>query len=89
MADNAEIAMLALVLAVAFIYLAPGFLAGLLWALLPVFGESLPPGTGLILCAGGMAIISVRCIATRDPRWLPRSTGLLLALAAGMLVTVR
>jgi O-antigen ligase len=89
MADQAEPALLVLIIAVAAIYLAPGLLAGLLWALLPIYGSFLPGGSGLIVCALGMALISVRCFASRDARWLSRSTPLVLALAAGILVTVR
>jgi len=89
MAGTAELALLALIIAVAVIYLAPGLLAGLLWALLPVYGSFLPEGSGLIVCALGLALVSVRCFASRDARWLSRSTPLVLALAAGILVTVR
>lgn len=89
MGDQAELALLALTIGVAVIHVAPGLLAGLLWALLPVYGSFLPKGSGLIVCALGMALISVRCFASRDARWLSRSTPLLLALAAGILVTVR
>jgi len=89
MAGQAELALLALIIGVAVIYLTPGLLAGLLWALLPVYGVSLPAGSGLIVCALGVALLSVRCIPSRDARWLSRSTPLVLALAAGILVTVR
>jgi O-antigen ligase len=89
MGDQAEMALLALVIGAAAIYLAPGFLAGLLWALLPVYGLYLPEGSGLIVCALGMALVSARCSASRDAGWLPRSTPLALALAAGLLVTGR
>lgn len=85
----ALLALLALTIGVAAIYLAPGLLAGFLWALLSVYGLLLPKGSGLIICALGMALISVRCIGSRDPRWLSRSTPLVLALCAGILVTVR
>lgn len=89
MGDQAELALLALAIGVAVIYVAPGLLAGLLWALLPIYGSFLPKGSGLVICALGMALISVRCFASRDARWLSRSTPLVLALAAGILVTVR
>jgi O-antigen ligase len=89
MGGQAELVLLALSIAVAAIYLAPGLLAGLLWALLPIYGSFLPAGSGLIVCALGLALLSVRCIASRDARWLSRSTPLMLALAAGILVTVR
>jgi O-antigen ligase len=89
MGDQAALALLVLIIGVAAIYLAPGLLAGLLWALLPIAGLFLPGGSGLIVCALGMALISVRCFASRDATWLSRSTPLVLALAAGILVTVR
>lgn len=89
MGAQVEIALLLLSIAVAAIYLAPGLIAGLLWAALPIYGAFLPAGSGLIVCAAGMALLSVRCIASRDARWLSRSTPLLLALAAGILVTLR
>jgi hypothetical protein len=89
MGDLAEPALLVLIIAVAALYLAPGLLAGLLWTLLPIYGPFLPEGSGLIVCALGMTIIAVRCYVSRDASWVSRSTPLLLALAAGILVTVR
>lgn len=89
MGDAAELALLAVIIGVAVIYMAPGFLAGLLWALLPIYGSFLPEGSGLTVCALGMALISVRCFASRNAGWLSRSTPLVLALVAGILVTVR
>jgi hypothetical protein len=89
MGDQAVLGLLALTIAVAVIYLTPGLLAGLLWALLPVYGLSLPTGSGLIVCALGVGLLSVRCITSRDARWLSESTPLVLALAAGILVTIR
>jgi O-antigen ligase len=89
MADQAVLALLALTFGVAAIHLAPGLVAGLLWATLPIYGEYLPEGSGLIICTLGMALIAVRCFASRDARWLSRSTPLVLALVAGILVTVR
>lgn len=89
MGDQAGLALLALIIGVAAIYVSPGLIAGLLWALLPIYGSFLPEGSGLIICALGLALISVRCFASRDTRWLSRSTPLVLALAAGILVAVR
>jgi hypothetical protein len=89
MGDQAELALTGLMIAAAAIYLAPGLLAGLLWALLPLYGSLLPEGSGLIICALGMAVISARCFASRDATWRSRATPLMLALAAGILVALR
>jgi len=89
MGGEVELALLGLLIGVVAIYFVPGLLAGLLWSLLPIYGFFLPEGSGLIICAFGMALISVRCRSSRDARWLSRSTPLLLAFAAGILVTIR
>jgi polysaccharide biosynthesis protein PslJ len=82
-------AILGLVISLAVVYFAPGLLAGLLWAMLAIYGTTLPAGTGLIVCALGMAVIAFRCRSSRDVAWLQKSAGLWLILAAGLLVTAR
>jgi O-antigen ligase len=82
-------AILGLVIGLAFVSFAPGLLAGLLWATLAIYGITLPAGTGLIVCALGMAVIACRCAASRYLKWPQRSIGLFLVLAAGLLVALR